>query len=274
MSKFFKKFLLLIALAFLGIGLVGCGEDVTITTTPSAQTNKNKNVAKLDASLQGTYYGDDVVVVISESKVSITDPSGKTLEFTIYKEGDRYYIEEEGQKVYCTFGDGTVTNIHGTFYKNGGGQSGTDTPAQIDATLQGDYFAGSLKITVGASKVTVIDVTGQKMEYNLYQENGRIYFYDEGQKIYCTFENDTIKNDYGIFTRNSGGMTSISAEEAAVKFAGFLEFNGQFRVPSGSAIADMKSSEDGVETYVITVASPSEDYNTYKAFFDDFFSDE
>ena len=81
-------------------------------------------VAKLPANLQGTYYGDDVVVVVSESKVSITDPSGKVQEFVIYEENGRYYVEEEGNKNYCTFGDGTVSNSHGTFSKDPNGGSG------------------------------------------------------------------------------------------------------------------------------------------------------
>ena len=98
-------------------------------------------VAKLPANLQGTYYGDDVVVVVGESKVSITDPSGKVQEFVIYEENGRYYVEEEGNKNYCTFGDGTVSNSHGTFSKDpnggsGGGSgsgTGTDDKARNEA---------------------------------------------------------------------------------------------------------------------------------------------
>ena len=71
------SFLLILCSLFL---LIGCGESVN----PNNQNNNTNTevVAKLDSSKQGTYYGDDVTVVITESKVAITDPSGKTLEYT------------------------------------------------------------------------------------------------------------------------------------------------------------------------------------------------
>ena len=281
MFKILKRVLLVMVMIICGLALIGCqmgggggsnqGEN---GGDNGGSSTGDKTVAKLDASKQGTYYGDDVVVEITESKVKITDPTGKVQEFTIYSEGDKFFIEEEGEKVYCTFGDGTVTNKHGTFSKNGGnggGQTGNDTPANIDASLQGEYFLGNVKVTVGASKVTVTDAGGTH-EYNLYQENGQIYFYDEGVKVYCTFGNGTVTNKYGTFTRDNTSMSTVSADEAARKFAGFLEFNEQFRVPSGDAIADMTSTEDGATTYVITVVNPSETYEAYKQYFDGLFS--
>ena len=47
-------------------------EDTTIPTY---------TVAKLDEAKQGAYYGDNVVVLISESSVKVTDPTGKVLEY-------------------------------------------------------------------------------------------------------------------------------------------------------------------------------------------------
>ena len=281
MTKILKRALLVMVMIICGLALIGCQMGGGGGSNQGGNGGGNggsstgdKTVAKLDASKQGTYYGDDVVVEITESKVKITDPTGKVQEFTIYAEGDKFFIEEEGEKVYCTFGDGTVTNKHGTFSKNGGnggGQTGNDTPAKIDASLQGEYFLGNVKVTVGASKVTVTDAYGTH-EYNLYQENGQIYFYDEGEKVYCTFGNGTVTNKYGTFTRDNTSMSTVSADEAARKFAGFLEFNEQFRVPSGDAIADMNSTEDGATTYVITVVNPSETYEAYKQYFDGLFS--
>ena len=123
MFKILKRVLLVMVMIICGLALIGCqmggggsnqggnGGD------NGGSSTGDKTVAKLDASKQGTYYGDDVVVEITESKVKITDPTGKVQEFTIYSEGDKFFIEEEGEKVYCTFGDGTVTNKHGTFSK-------------------------------------------------------------------------------------------------------------------------------------------------------------
>ena len=94
-------------------------------------------LAKLDADKQGTYYGDGVVVVVEESKVTITDPTGKVLTFDIYIENNEYFVLEEGTKIICTFGEGTVTNSKGTFTKT----PPTPTPvvAHLDTTKQGTY---------------------------------------------------------------------------------------------------------------------------------------
>ena len=117
MKKLFKVFVIIFIFVFCGLTLVACEFGGNNNNNPNSGTQEV--IAKLSSDLQGTYYGDDVIVVIEESKVKITDPSGKTLEFTLYQEGDKVYILEEGVKVYCTFGDGTVTNTHGTFSKNG-----------------------------------------------------------------------------------------------------------------------------------------------------------
>ena len=133
MSKIIKKVLVALVFVICVFALAGCqmggGNGGNGGNGGSGDTN-NPTVAKLAANLQGTYYGDDVVVEVSESKVKITDPSGKVQEFTIYEENGKYYVLEDGNKNYCTFGDGTVTNSHGTFSKtaNPGGNGGNDNP--------------------------------------------------------------------------------------------------------------------------------------------------
>ena len=278
MSKLFKRILTCLFIALCGLVLVGCemgGGNGGNGGNGGSGSQNGPTVAKLDANKQGTYYGDDVVVVVSESKVSVTDPTGKTLEYVLYVEGDKYYIEEEGRKVYCTFGDGTVTNEKGTFTKNsggnGGGQTGNDTPANIDASLRGEYWAGPLKIVVEASRVTVTQPNGQSMSYNLYQENGRIYFYDEGQKIYCTFGDGTVTNIYGTFTRDGGGMTSVSASEAAGKYAQFLGMTVGFRIPDGTAVSDSTDTQTDSVTYAVMVVNPNESYEEYLRYFNSVF---
>ena len=249
--------------------------DNSVTNSHGTFTKKGGNsggdtVAKLDSSKQGTYYGDDVTVVIYESKVTITDPSGKTLEYTIYVEGNKYYILEGGEKVYCTFGDNTVTNAHGTFTKRSGG-TGEKTPANISSADQGDYYAGPVKITVYASKVVVYE--GERsFEYNLYVDgDGKIYFIDEGFTIYCTIGNGKVENSYGTFTRD-GGMTTVSASEAAIKFAGFLSLNtADFRIPGGSSVQDSMIQGEDADTYVVTVVNPTEDFSTYYEYFTNLF---
>ena len=133
MSKIIKKVLVAFVFAICAIALVGCqmgGGSGNDGGKDNGGNQTGATVAKIPANLQGTYKGDDVVVVVYESKVTITDPSGKTLEYTIYTEDGKYYVEEDGNKNYCTFGDGTVTNSHGTFSKNGsqGNNPGGDNP--------------------------------------------------------------------------------------------------------------------------------------------------
>lgn len=238
------------------------------TFTKSTGDN-NGTIAHLDSSKQGTYTGGGVTVVVSESSVMITEPSGKTFSFIIYVEGDRYYVMEEGTKTYCTFGDNTVTNSHGTFTK--GGSTNTDTPAQISASLQGEYYAGPIKIVVRASSVVVTEPTGQSMEYNLYQENGKIYFYDDGEKIYCTFENDTVKNIYGTFTRE-GGLSTITISEAIAKYIAFLGLPNDFVIPNGASISEATTTEEGVTGYSVIVVNPERSYEEYLEYFTDYFT--
>ena len=245
--------------------------DGTVTNNHGTFTKRSggntDTIAKLDSSKQGTYYGDDVTVVITASTVKITDPSGKTLEYTIYVEGDKYYILEDGKKVYCTFGDGTVTNSHGTFTK--GGQSNPEkTKANIPAADQGDYFAGPVKITVYTSKVVVYEGS-LTMEFDLYVDDKGIYLIEEGLKVYCTIGDGKVSNSFGDFTRE-GGMTQISAAEAGRKLAGFIHINGTIRIPEGDNIQDSTVNGEDTESYFVTVLNPKEDFSTYLSYLSDF----
>ena len=266
MSKIMRKIFIFIFFFVLGLVLVGCKKD---TTKPDdGGKTDTPTLASLDANKQGTYYGDDVVVEITASKVKITDPSGKTLEYDIYQEGDKYYILEEGRKIYCTFGDGTVTNEKGTFSKNG--SSTGPKAANIPTNLQGEYFLGPMKIIVSASKVKIIEATGATMEFNLYEENGQIYVIEDGEKIICTFGEDSVTNKYGTFTRNGSALSNVTAAEAANKYKEFLGLTGDFRVPSGTSIQDTKFKEEDTDIYAITVIDPNEKYEDYYRFFNDF----
>lgn len=265
MSKVLRKISILVLFLIIGLVLVGCDK----TDKPDDNGNNDTpTLASLDANKQGTYYGDDVVVEITASKVKITDPTGKTLEYDIYQEGDKYYILEEGRKIYCTFGDGTVTNEKGTFSKNG--SSTGPKAANIPSNLQGEYFLGPMKIIVSASKVKIIEATGATMEFNLYEENGQIYVIEDGEKIICTFGEDSVTNKYGTFTRNGSALSNVTAVEAARKYLEFLGLSGEFRVPSGTSIQDTKFKEDETDIYAITVIDPNEKYEDYYRYFNDF----
>ena len=139
MTKIFKRTIILILFIALGLVLIGCGETPS-TDNPGGNQGENQGgenqggenqggenqggetathtIASVGEALRGTYKAEDIVVVVEETKVSITDSTGKTLQYILYVESDgRIYILEDEEKVYCTFGENTVTNKHGTFIK-------------------------------------------------------------------------------------------------------------------------------------------------------------
>ena len=136
-----------------------------MTNIEESTTPVEHVVAKLDSDKQGTYKGGDVTVVVFESKVTVTDPTGKVLEFIIYVEDDKYYILEEGTKVYCTFGDGTVTNDKGTFTK-----VTIETPVSTInevkvGTVGENYKVKAVVVAVSNVSVLLQDETGLILVY-------------------------------------------------------------------------------------------------------------
>ena len=136
------------------------------------------------------------------------------MQFTIYVDGNTYYVIEEGMVVTCTFDTeaGSVTNAFGTFYKNGGSQgqgSSSATVAHIAEELRGEYSNGNgTTVFVQESSVTVVEATGGRMEYSLYTStDNQIYFETNGEKVYCRFSTDgtSVTNKFGTFYKKSGG---------------------------------------------------------------------
>ena len=173
-----------------------------------------KVVAHLPEGLQGVYVGDGVRVEVSESSVKVTD-SSKTLEYVLYVENGSYYIEEEGRKVVCTFGDGTVTNDFGTFTKEQT-NPGTDTKvvAHVPEDLQGVYFDDGVRVEVSESSVKVIGPNGNTVNYVLYLEDGDYFIEEEGRKVVCTFGDGTVTNDFGTFTKEQTNPGTDTKEVA------------------------------------------------------------
>ena len=91
--------------------------------------------------------------------------------------------------------------------------------AKVDSSLQGEYTGDGITLTVSESKV-VVNVNGQSLTYNLYQDSEGIYFIEEvsGAEVlvYCTFVNDTVTNSKGTFTKKQPLNPSISFSEQEV----------------------------------------------------------
>ena len=139
--------------------------EVHVTIKAKEQVVVVDAVAKLDSAKQGTYYGDDVVVVVMESTVKITDPSGKTLEYTIYQEGTRYYVVDNGNKMYCTFGDGTVTNDKGTFTKRAETLAVSSIQTILSSNVGDKYKAKATVVAISNVSVLLKDNTGFILVY-------------------------------------------------------------------------------------------------------------
>lgn len=234
--------------------------DGTVTNEKGTFVKRDSDtVAKMEADKQGLYYGDDVIVEVLESKVKITDPSGKTLEYVLYDDG-KIYIKEDGEKVYCTFGEGTVTNIHGTFSKNGT----TNIKASINEAKQGIYSNGSVEIWVYASRVEVYDGSGKMVEYNLYQDSDGIYFIENEEKAYCTFGEGTVTNIHGTFTKDdSSTLREVDSGRAAQDVIDLLNLEFTLRIPKGTRITEALSEGESTTSYIIRITNSGEDFNSY-----------
>ena len=246
MSKIIKKVVVAFVFAICAIALVGCqmgggsGNGGTNNGGNNGGSQTGATVAKIPVNLQGTYYGDDVVVVVYESKVTITDPSGKTLEYTIYTEDGKYYVEEDGNKNYCTFGDGTVTNSHGTFAKNGsqGGNGGNGGDNPGGDTNTNDILA-KLRRLSGISDLRL----------------------PEGGSVRAEDINETGLVGYGVLV--SGASETFASYktyfDAKVKAAGFEEtLEGFTKVLEDGSMLGIALSQDKDGSIQIAVIQASE----------------
>ena len=206
-------------------------------TIKAKDPEPEKVLAHLPADLQGTYKADGVTVVISESKVAITDPSGTTVSFDIYVDNNQYYIEENGLRVFCTFENNTVTNSHGTFVKDNG-QPQHDPVANLPDALQGTYKSGNITVIVSASKVVVMEEGNDQNTYVLYVDaSNQYYVEEEGQKIVCTFGTDSVTNKFGTFVKDNGQPQHDPLANLPENLQGTYYGDGVTVVVSASSVA-------------------------------------
>ena len=170
-------------------------------------TEKSEQVASIPEAYQGVYEGNDseghfMHIEVLESSVKVTDPTGKVMQYTLYQDRTGYYFVDEGQQIYSTFTDNSVTNAMGTFYRK---VEETHVAAHLTSSQQGEYEGydsdhNHMTVEVFESRVKV-SVNVRVFEYDLYEDKQGIYFMEGSEKAYCTFGNNTVTNKYGTFTK-------------------------------------------------------------------------
>ncbi|MBO7536541.1 MAG: hypothetical protein J6T34_05345, partial [Bacilli bacterium] len=170
-------------------------------------TEKSEQVASIPEAYQGVYEGNDseghfMHIEVLETSVNVTDPTGKVMQFTLYQDSTGYYFVDEGQQIYSTFTDNSVTNAMGTFYRK---VEETHVAAHLTSSQQGEYEGydsdhNHMTVEVFESRVKV-SVNVRVFEYDLYEDKQGIYFMEGSEKAYCTFGNNTVTNKYGTFTK-------------------------------------------------------------------------
>ena len=193
-----------------------------MTNIEESTTPVEHVVAKIDSEKQGTYTGDGVTVVITESKVTVTDPTGKVLEFVIYVEDDKYYVLEENKKVYCTFGEGTVTNNKGTFTKVVI-ETPVNTIEEVKAgTIGGNYKTKAVVVAVSNVSVLLQDSTGLILVYfgNTYAKDLVVSDEIELEGKTSTY-NGTVQFSGGTYKKV--GTKTVTYPEAEVLNASSLD---------------------------------------------------
>ena len=166
--------------------------------------------AILPEALQGYYYGPGATVEVFESRVVVFqngDATGK--EYIVYVDSDnQYYIESEGRKIVCTFGDGEVTNAFGTFKQ--------ELPeymdlAELDEAFQGVYANDEFTVIVACSSISIYKAGSEEgTTYDLYVDtNFAICFEVNGRRIYCSFYQGDFVTDMGTFVKDTSGNTAL-----------------------------------------------------------------
>ena len=188
---------------------------LTYTKDNGGNEQPDYTKANLSADLQGKYTGDGVVVMVYADNVSVTDPSGKTMTYSLYEDANGIFFLEDGARIYCSFTSSSVSNKYGTFKKVGGETPTTEpTVANIPEEYQGTYSNNYAVVIVYESSVSVYEKEdGVSMLYIIYIDENGYYITDEGQKIYCTFTSSSVSNMFGTFTKNGSGEQGGESSE-------------------------------------------------------------
>ena len=219
--------------------------DGTITFADITSTREKPEelvVAELDATLQGTYYNDEYIIVVSKSSVLVR-PRNITQgqNYILYVNEAGYFVIEENEKVYCTFTTTGVSNKFGTFTKSG-------LPASVPAANRGAYYYYGDVIEIGESSFTVTEYGKEPVTFNLLvNENGQIYFERMGISLVCTWGEETFTfGNYDTYSRNKSAKI---AEDKQGTYFGSEADNNTIMVQVYDSSVSVKVATDTPDYY-------------------------
>ena len=182
-------------------------------TSSSDDPVTEQTEAKIPADLQGTYYGTNARINVSESSVVVLDATGRTMTYMLFEDETGIYFMDNGEKAYCTFTSDSVSNKYGIFTRNNpsggssddqGGTTTEETRANLEEAKQGEYTNGRMKAVLTADTMTIEVGTGTIQTFNLYQDASGIYYMQDGSKSYISFRDKSLVLDkYGILNKNN-----------------------------------------------------------------------
>ena len=246
---------------FVYITTSGNNKYAYIVATDVVEVGSSDQVATLSEALQGTYKANGIAVIVYASKVVVSEDGHGDHEYVLYIDADnQYYVLEEGEKIVCTFGDNQVTNKYGTFTKDSG-ETTHDPEANLPEALQGTYKANGIAVIVYASKVVVSEDGHGDHEYVLYIDaDNQYYVLEEGEKIVCTFGDNSVTNKYGTFTKDSGETTHDPEANLPEALQGVYTNDNTIVEVWASVVSVMEKGSDDAAFYTIYVDAAGQYY--------------
>ena len=169
-------------------------------------TKQGDDTAKvLSTSLTGFYVSDDEILEVQETRID----NDTTYDiYYIYEDKDGiYFYDENEDKIYFTIENNTLSCKRGTYKLI---EEDKTKIANLTTGL-GKYYCTLLAIEIEASCLKIEDVRdNDKVEFPIYNLDGRYFIFDEGFPIEIVFESEKVVKVTG-FTFSSDCAPRINA---------------------------------------------------------------
>ena len=225
-------------------------------------TRKGDDASKvLSTSLTGFYVSDDEILEVQETRID----NDTTYDiYDIYEDKDGiYFYDENEDKIYFSIDNNTLSCKRGTYKFI---EEDENKIANLTTGL-GKYYCTLLAIEIEASRLKVEDVRDKdKVEFTIYNLDGRYFIFDEGFPIEIVFESEKVVKVTG-FTFSSDCAPSINTAWPSdlikkvaknINVPDFVSANGNFDayLSDTEIVIDCNNiTEEEFENYRALVAS-------------------